>query len=191
MHILSFILRIIWLFFSLSLFFFVFLSLNRFRQRTTDADALDLYNKKVKVVNPKTGEITYKFYSPDIGMKKVKQGGKSMDVNWFRWQFYAYVKFSNKIALASEAIGNTYQMNFQSGIFFSVEKYRWPMKKFKKKKTPISNSCPLPRAYGDQYVINCIIPIKPIRKCQLDFRLFCILKKYLYIYFGRFQTHQM
>lgn len=99
----------------LLLFFFF---LNRFRQRTTDVDALDLYNKKVKVVNPKTGEITYKFYSPDIGMKKVKQGGKSMDVNWFRWQFYANVKFSNKIALASGSIEHINQMNFQSDIFF-------------------------------------------------------------------------
>lgn len=45
-------------------------------KRTTDVDALDLYNKKVRIVNAKTGEITYQFFQPAEGMEKVKKGGK-------------------------------------------------------------------------------------------------------------------
>ncbi|XP_055325553.1 uncharacterized protein LOC129579470 [Sitodiplosis mosellana] len=46
-----------------------------FFKRTTDAVALELYDKKVKVVNPKTGEILYNFLPPAAGMDKVKHGG--------------------------------------------------------------------------------------------------------------------
>lgn len=39
---------------------------------------MELYEKKVKIVNPKTGEITYNWMTIRDGMDKVKQGGKSL-----------------------------------------------------------------------------------------------------------------
>lgn len=46
-------------------------------QRTTDTDALELYNKKVRVVNTKTGDVIgYNYFPPAVGMNKVKDGGK-------------------------------------------------------------------------------------------------------------------
>ncbi|XP_031631205.1 uncharacterized protein LOC116345713 isoform X2 [Contarinia nasturtii] len=46
-----------------------------FFKRTTDAVALELYEKKVKVVNPKTGDISYNFMPPRDGLFYVRQGG--------------------------------------------------------------------------------------------------------------------
>lgn len=39
---------------------------------------MELYDKRVKVVNPKTGEISYNFLPPADGMDRVRHGGESI-----------------------------------------------------------------------------------------------------------------
>lgn len=41
-------------------------------QHTTEADALELYEKKIKNVDKKTGNVTYNYYSVDAGLQKMK-----------------------------------------------------------------------------------------------------------------------
>lgn len=41
---------------------------------------LELYDKKVKVVNSKTGDVTYTFLRADIGMEKVREGGEYLAI---------------------------------------------------------------------------------------------------------------
>lgn len=49
-------------------------------QRTTDTDALELYNKKVRIANAKTGEVIgFNYFPPAVGMKKVQDGGKRFE----------------------------------------------------------------------------------------------------------------
>lgn len=85
-------------------------------------------------------------------------------------------------------------MNFQSDIFFvrkiSMTNGFFVVFFFVFVK-PISNSWSLPIACISMWLIasTIYIPIKPIRKCQLDFRLFCILKIFIHLFFGRFQKH--
>lgn len=49
---------------------------NACKQRTTDEDAIELYQKRVRVVNKKTGNVTLNWLKPVEGLKKTKAGGK-------------------------------------------------------------------------------------------------------------------
>ena len=45
-------------------------------QHTSDQEAIDLFDKRVRMVNKKTGNVTYNFVSPEYGLKRTKAGGK-------------------------------------------------------------------------------------------------------------------
>lgn len=76
-----------------------------FLQRTTDADALELFNKKVRIVHAKTGDVTYNFFQPAEGMEKVKKGGNAVtkEFSWIHFCFFfpgAEFRFSAECSLS-------------------------------------------------------------------------------------------
>lgn len=77
------------------------LLLFEFSKRTTDADALELYNKKVRIVNPKTGDVLgYNYFPPAVGIKKVQDGGKY----YYIQDFAKYAIHYNRISSHSIAL---------------------------------------------------------------------------------------
>lgn len=44
-------------------------------QRTTDPDAIELYIKKVKIIDKKTGNVTLNYEKPPKGVEMIKAGG--------------------------------------------------------------------------------------------------------------------
>lgn len=62
-------------------------------QRATDPDVMELYNKKVRIVNRESGDMTYQYFRPSEGMAKVKMGGKLMPTKEFFFFVFSIFSF--------------------------------------------------------------------------------------------------
>lgn len=68
-------------------------------QRTTDLDAIELYNKKVKTTDKHTGNVSFNYEKPLDGVKQIKAGGEYIDeyYNFFK-QYFEIIFYYDRIS---------------------------------------------------------------------------------------------